>query len=71
MATYFEELMTSPQTFIKKVSYICSDTLQVVESTYQPVILNTNSYEVFKQRNKNLIRQNINVRFANQDNING
>jgi hypothetical protein len=35
------------------------------------VILNTNSYEVYKQRNKNLIRQNINVRFANQDNING
>ena len=71
MAQYFEEVMTSPQTFIKKVSYICGDTLQVVESTYQPVILNTNSYEVYKQRNKNLIRQNINVRFANQDNING
>lgn len=71
MAIYFEELMTSPQTFIKKVSYICGDVLQVVESTYQPVILNTNSFEVFKQRNKNLIRQNINVRFANQDNING
>lgn len=71
MARYFEELMTSPQTFLKKVSYICGDTLQVVESTYQPVILNTSSYEVYQQRNKNLIRQNVNVRFANQDNING
>lgn len=71
MAAYFEEVVTSPQTFIKKVSYICGDTLEVTESPYQPVILNTNTYEVFKQRNKNLIRQNISIRFANQDNING
>lgn len=71
MAAYFEDLMTSPQTFIKKVSYICGDDLIVNETTYQPVILNTNSFEVYKQRNKNLIRQNINVRFANQDKVNG
>ena len=71
MAAYFEDLMTSPQTFIKKVSYICGDDLIVNETTYQPVILNTNSFEVYKQRNKNLIRQSVNVRFANQDNING
>ena len=71
MAAYFEDLMTSPQTFIKKESYICGDDLIVNETTYQPVILNTNSFEVYKQRNKNLIRQSVNVRFANQDNING
>jgi hypothetical protein len=71
MARYFEELMTSPMTFLRKVSYDCTDKLVVSESTYQPVILNTSSYEVYQQRNKNLIRQNVNVRFANQDNING
>ena len=40
-------------------------------TTYVPVMVTNNSYEVYKQRNKNLIRQAINVRFSNQDNING
>jgi hypothetical protein len=71
MGQYYEELMTSPMTFLRKVSYDCTDGLVVSASTYQPVILNTSSYEVYQQRNKNLIRQNVNVRFANQDNING
>jgi hypothetical protein len=71
MSNYFEELLTSPQVFIKETSYICGDELTAASSTYQPCIVNNNAYEVFKQRNKNLIRQNINVRFANQDNING
>jgi hypothetical protein len=71
MSNYFEELVTSPQVFIKETSYICGEQLTAASSTYQPCIVNNNAYEVFKQRNKNLIRQNINVRFANQDNING
>jgi hypothetical protein len=71
MGQYYEELMTSPMTFLRKVSYDCTDGLVVSASTYQSVILNTSSYEVYQQRNKNLIRQNVNVRFANQDNING
>jgi hypothetical protein len=71
MATYFEELVTSPQVFIKSVSYICEDDLTPSSSTYQPVIVETNAYEMLNQRNKNLMRQSITVRFANQDNING
>jgi hypothetical protein len=71
MGQYYEELMTSPMTFLRKVSYDCTDGLVVSASTYQPVIINTSSYEIYQQRNKNLIRQNVNVRFANQDNVNG
>jgi hypothetical protein len=83
MATYFEELVTSPQTFLKIVTYVTTEDgiplidedgcpIHIPESTlYQPCIVNNNSYEVFKQRNKNLIKQSISVRLANQDNING
>jgi hypothetical protein len=83
MATYFEELVTSPQTFLKIVNYVTTEDgiplidedgcpIHIPESTlYQPCIVNNNSYEVFKQRNKNLIKQSISVRLANQDNING
>jgi hypothetical protein len=71
MADYFEELVTSPQVFIKETSYICGDELTASSSTYQPCIVNNNAYEVFKQRNKNLIKQSLSVRLANQDNING
>jgi len=71
MAQYFEELVTSPQVFIKETSYTCGEPLTASSSTYQPCIVNNNQYEVFKQRNKNLIKQSISVRLANQDNING
>jgi len=71
MATYFEELVTSPQVFIKSVSYACDDDLVPSSSTYQPVIVENNAYEMLNQRNKNLMRHSISVRFANQDNING
>ena len=71
MADYFEELVTSPQVFIKETSYICGEELTASSSTYQPCIVNNNAYEVFKQRNKNLIKQSLSVRLANQDNING
>jgi hypothetical protein len=71
MATYFEELVTSPQVFIKSVSYTCGEDLTPSSSTYQPVIVETNAYEMLNQRNKNLMRHSISVRFANQDNING
>lgn len=71
MAQYFEELVTSPQVFIKETSYICGEQLTASSSTYQPCIVNNNQYEVFKQRNKNLMRHSLSVRLANQDNING
>lgn len=71
MATYFEELVTSPQVFIKSVTYACGDDLVPSSSTYQPVIVEANNYEMLNQRNKNLMRHSLTVRFANQDNING
>jgi hypothetical protein len=69
MAQYFEELLTSPQTFVKSVEYICGEA--PTSSTYQPCIIQNNSYEVFKQRNKNLIKQSITIKLSNQDNVNG
>jgi hypothetical protein len=69
MTQYFEELVTSPQTFVKSVTYVCDEA--PVSSTYQPCIIQNNTYEVFKQRNKNLIKQSITIKLSNQDNING
>jgi hypothetical protein len=84
MAQYFEELITSPMTYLKITKYLADETGGVMgieeeecvsripeSTTYVPVMVTNNSYEVYKQRNKNLIRQAINVRFSNQDNING
>lgn len=84
MAQYFEELMTSPMTYLKITKYMVDETGTVMgiedelcvaripeSTTYIPVMITNNQYEVYKQRNKNLIRQSISVRFANQDNING
>jgi hypothetical protein len=71
MATYFEELVTSPQVFIKSVTYTCGDDIVATSGSYQPVIVENNAYEMLNQRNKNLMRHSISVRFANQDNVNG
>ena len=83
MATYFEELITSPQCFLKVVQYVTTENgellldengciVHIAESTsYVPIIVTTNAFEVFKQRNKNLIKQTINVKLANNDAING
>lgn len=71
MARYFEELVTSPQCYMKRVTYTCPDGLLVTSTEYVPVIVTTNSYEVYKQRNKNLIKQTIVVKYSNNDVING
>lgn len=83
MNRYFEELITSPQVYLKLASYTNTENwlypedesgcpLRIPESTeYQPVIVTNTQYEVFQQRNKNLIKHSIQVRLANQDNING
>lgn len=80
---YFEELITSPQTFVKIVQYISTEDgipvlgedgcpLRIAESTaYQPCIVQNNAYEVYQQRNKNLIKQSITIKLSNQDNVNG
>ena len=83
MNRYFEELITSPQVYLKLASYTNTENwlypedeggcpLRIPESTeYQPVIVTNTNYEIFQQRNKNLIKHSIQVRLANQDNING
>jgi hypothetical protein len=83
MNRYFEELMTSPQVYLKLASYTNTENwlypedesgcpLRIPESTeYQPVIITNTNYEIFQQRNKNLIKHSILVKLANQDNING
>jgi len=80
---YFEELLTSPQTFVKIVQYNTTEEgipiigedgcpVHIAESTaYQPCIVQNNTYEVYQQRNKNLIKQSITIKLSNQDNING
>jgi hypothetical protein len=80
---YFEELLTSPQTFVKIVQYNTTEDglpiigedgcpVHIAESTaYQPCIVQNNTYEVYQQRNKNLIKQSITIKLSNQDNING
>jgi hypothetical protein len=83
MNRYFEELITSPQVYLKLASYTNTENwlypedesgcpLRIPESTeYQPVIVTNTQYEVFQQRNKNLIKHSIQVRLANQDVVNG
>tara|TARA_R110000868_G_scaffold96419_2_gene265290 strand:- start:1478 stop:2950 length:1473 start_codon:yes stop_codon:yes gene_type:complete len=83
MSDYFQELITSPQTFLKLVQYVTTEEgvplldedgcpYHSAESTaYVPCIVQTNSFEVFQQRNKNLIKQSIVVKLANNDNVNG
>jgi hypothetical protein len=71
MSVYFEELITSPQVFMKKVEYSCPGTEIVTGGPYVPVIVTNNTYEVFRQRNKNLIKYTLVVKLANNDAING
>ena len=59
MAQYFEELLTSDVTFLK------------TGSTVQPVIILTSDFEVERQKNKNLIKKTITIKYANQNQING
>lgn len=58
MAIYFEELLTSPRTF-----FIENDILT-------PCIIQDSSFEVEKQRNKNLFRKTITIRLANENIVN-
>lgn len=80
---YFQELLSSPQTWVKNVTYRITEDLlnrydetgciiRIPESTeYISCNVLTNNFEVYKQRNKNLIKQSISVRLSNNDIING
>jgi hypothetical protein len=70
MATYFTELISSPYTYFKVSNYDVS--CDVPTSTaYVSCNIVTSSYEYYKQRNKNLIKQSITIKLANNDMVNG
>jgi hypothetical protein len=59
MDNYFQELMTSPETYVK------------INGRYYACIIQENNFEVARQKNKNLIKHSISVMLSNQDAING
>jgi hypothetical protein len=70
MAQYFTELVSSPYTYFKVSNY--DEDCDVPASTkYVSCNIVTSSYEKFKQRNKNLIKQSITIKLANNDMVNG
>jgi hypothetical protein len=70
MATYFTELISSPYTYFKISNY--DESCDIPESTeYISCNIVNSSYEYYKQRNKNLIKQSITIKLANNDMVNG
>ena len=59
MDQYFQELMTSPETYIK------------INNVYYACVINETTFEVARQKNKNLIKRSVSVTLSNQDSING
>jgi hypothetical protein len=59
MNQYFEELLTSVETYIK------------IDGIYQACIIKETSFETVRQRGRKLIRKTITVELANRDSING
>ena len=80
---YFQQLVTSPQTYIKNVVYNITEDgiplydedgciLHVPESTeYVSCNVLNNTFDIQRVRNKHLIRQQLQVRLSNNDMING
>ena len=70
MASYFTELISSPFTFVKQSSY--ANDCELPDSTeYISCNIMTSDFQVYNQRNKNLIKQNITIKLANNDIVNG
>jgi hypothetical protein len=70
MANYFTELISSPFTYVKQSSY--ANDCDVPESTeYISCNIMTSDYQIYNQRNKNLIKQNITIKLANNNIVNG
>ena len=70
MATYFTELISSPFTFVKQASYAV-DCDAPVSTDYVSCNIMTSDFQVYNQRSKNLIKQNITIKLANNDIVNG
>jgi hypothetical protein len=58
-ADRFQELLTSPQVYYNSDVYFCA------------CVIENNTFEVFSQKNKKLIKQSVTIRLAQQDPING
>ena len=69
MAMYFTELISSPNTYIK-ISNYDADCEAPESAEYVSCTIVTSSFEEFKQRNKNLIKQSIVVKLANNNIVN-
>jgi len=70
MANYFTELISSPFTYVKQSSY--ANDCDVPESEeYISCNIMTSDYQVYNQRNKNLIKQNVTIKLANNNIVNG
>jgi hypothetical protein len=70
MAQYFTELISSPYTYFKISNYDESCDMPSSDK-YVSCNIVTSNYEKFKQRNKNLIKQSITIKLANNDMVNG
>jgi hypothetical protein len=80
---YFQQLLTSPQTYVKNVIYrITQDgeilydedgcIIHIPESTeYISCNVTNTNFDVYRKRNKNMIKQSIQIRLSNNDIING
>jgi hypothetical protein len=62
-ATRFQELLTSPQVY-----YYSTDASPI---TFCACVVDSNTFEVFSQKNKKLIKQSVTIKLAQQDPING
>jgi len=70
MANYFTELISSPFTYVKQSSY--ANDCDVPESTeYISCNIVTSDFQIYNQRNKNLIKQNVTIKLANNNIVNG
>jgi hypothetical protein len=69
MANYFTELISSPFTYVKKSSYANDCDLPESEEYISCTII-TSDYQVYNQRNKNLIKQNVTIKLANNNIVN-
>jgi hypothetical protein len=67
-AYYFQELVTSPQTYIAPVTFV---NCEYVLGDYISCNVMNNSFDIQRERNKHLIRQQLQVRLSNNDIING
>lgn len=77
MSDYFLEMLSSPATWIAHVSYGQTEidgecvTIATQDGNLQSCNILATSFDMVKQKNQNLIRHSVQVRFSNNDVVNG